>query len=210
MTEWDIQSRSHACTGCRQGFADKQAYHTLLSFGADGYQRRDLCAACFLQANREGVLSYWQGEYKVPPPPPPEAIQKDTAETLLRKLVAANDPAQAGACYILAVMLERKRILKHAGRGRQGFVGVRARADRRVVHGAGSGIAAGSASGCAAAGCGFAPTGVENRGSRTREGFGCSEYCELTRRCAATAILLLFQYEPRHSPCGHGCVLRFC
>lgn len=113
MTEWDIQSRSHACTGCQNGFADKQAYHTLLSFGAEGYQRRDLCRECFSQASREGVFSYWQGEYKLPPPPPPEAIQKDTAETLLRKLVAANDPAQAGACYILAVMLERKRILKH-------------------------------------------------------------------------------------------------
>jgi len=113
MTEWDIQNRSHACTGCRQAFADKQAYHTLLSFGADGYQRQDLCATCYGQAGREGVLSYWQGEYKVPPPPPPEAIQKDTAETMLRKLVASTDPAHAGARYILAVMLERKRILKH-------------------------------------------------------------------------------------------------
>jgi hypothetical protein len=113
MTEWDIQSRSNACTACQQAFADKQTYHTLLVFGADGYHRRDLCAACFPQADRTGVLSYWQGEYKLPPPPPPEPIQKETAETFLRKLVASADPAHAGARYILAVMLERKRILKH-------------------------------------------------------------------------------------------------
>jgi hypothetical protein len=111
MTDWDIQSRSHTCTGCQQPFADKQTYHTLLSQSTTGYERRDLCANCF--QSREGAISYWQAEYKMPAPPPPEAIQKDTAETLLRKLVEAKDPGKAGACYILAVMLERKRILKH-------------------------------------------------------------------------------------------------
>lgn len=113
MTEWDIQSRGHTCAACQQPFADKQTYHTLLSTTATGYERRDLCPACFPAASRDGVLSFWQAEYKMPAPPPPEPIQKDTAETLLRKLAEAKGPNQAGACYILAVMLERKRILKH-------------------------------------------------------------------------------------------------
>lgn len=113
MTEWDIQSRGDACTACQQPFADKEAYHTLLSMDATGYARRDLCATCYASAGRDGVISYWQGEYKLPPPPPPEAIQKETAETLLRKLVESTDPSHASARDILAVMLERKRILKH-------------------------------------------------------------------------------------------------
>jgi hypothetical protein len=41
-----------------------------------------------------------------------DAIQKETAETLLRKLIEQNDPQHAAAAYILAVMLERKRLLK--------------------------------------------------------------------------------------------------
>ncbi len=113
MTEWDIQSRADACTACQRPFADKEAYHTLLSVDATGYARRDLCGVCYASASRDGVASYWQGEYKLPPPPPPEAIQKETAETLLRKLVESTDPSHAAARYILAVMLERKRILKH-------------------------------------------------------------------------------------------------
>jgi hypothetical protein len=113
MTEWDIQSRADACTACQRPFADKEAYHTLLSMDASGYARRDLCVTCFAGAARDGVMSYWQGEYKLPPPPPPEAIQKETAETLLRKLVESTDPSHEAARYILAVMLERKRILKH-------------------------------------------------------------------------------------------------
>src|SRR5438128_6260612 len=41
-----------------------------------------------------------------------EPIQRETAESLLRKLIERNDPHYIAAGYILAVMLERKRILK--------------------------------------------------------------------------------------------------
>ena len=113
MTEWDIQPRASACTGCQQAFADKQVYHTLLALTPAGYERRDLCSACQPAAARADVLSYWQGEFKMPAPLPPEPIQKENAETLLRKLVESTDPSHAPARYILAVMLERKRLLKH-------------------------------------------------------------------------------------------------
>ena len=112
MIEWDIQSRSSACTACAKPFADHETYHSLLAFGAAGYERRDLCGTCFGQTTREGALSYWQGEYKAPPPPAPEAIEKESAETLLRKYIESTDPSHAAVRYILAVMLERKRILK--------------------------------------------------------------------------------------------------
>ena len=67
MTDWDIQPRSHVCTACQQPFADKQTYHTLLSLSGGGYARRDLCAGCYTGVTRDGVISYWQGEYKLPP-----------------------------------------------------------------------------------------------------------------------------------------------
>ena len=44
---------------------------------------------------------------------PPEPLQRENAETLLRKLVESTDPSHAPARYILAVMLERKKLLKH-------------------------------------------------------------------------------------------------
>jgi len=56
-------------------------------------------------------MSYWQGVYEAPPPPS-EPIQKETAESLLRKIIELNDPHYIPAGYILAVMLERKRLLK--------------------------------------------------------------------------------------------------
>ncbi len=117
MNEWNIQSRAHACEACTQPFADKQPYHTLLLEDKAGLRRSDICDPCWKKQEgsearvRKGFISHWQGIFEVPPPVV-DAIQKDTAETLLRKLITQNDPAHAPAAYILAVMLERKRILR--------------------------------------------------------------------------------------------------
>ncbi len=117
MNEWNIQSRAHACEACTQPFADKQPYHTILLDEKAGLRRSDICEPCWQKnfatnaTSRAGFISHWQGIFEVPPPVV-DAIQKETAETLLRKLIEQNDPAHAPAAYILAVMLERKRLLK--------------------------------------------------------------------------------------------------
>jgi hypothetical protein len=116
--EWNIQSRAHACQSCKKPFADKEPFHTLLFDQKSGYERFDICANCWTAQysqgalDRKGFVSYWQSVYTVPPASPPEPIQKETAETLLRKLLEKNNPAYGPALYILAAMLERKRILK--------------------------------------------------------------------------------------------------
>ncbi|HZV36044.1 MAG TPA: hypothetical protein VFB72_15820, partial [Verrucomicrobiae bacterium] len=117
MNEWNIQSRGHACEACGKTFADKEQYHTLLFDEKQAFRRSDVCGACWEKQfsegarERKGFLSYWQGIYEAPAPAP-EPIQKDTAESLLRKLIELNDPRYIPAGYILAVMLERKRLLK--------------------------------------------------------------------------------------------------
>lgn len=117
MNEWNIQSRAHACESCGKPFADQEAYHTLLFDEKADLRRSDICADCWQKQfsdgarDRKGFISYWQGIYEAPPPVT-DAIQKDTAETLLRKLIEQNDPSHAPAAYILAVMLERKRVFK--------------------------------------------------------------------------------------------------
>ena len=117
MTEWNIQSRGHECAACGRGFADKEAYHTLLFDEKADFRRSDICQACwqtqYSQGARErkGFISYWQGVYEAPRPPS-EPIQRETAESLLRKLIELNDPRYIPAGFILAVMLERKRHLK--------------------------------------------------------------------------------------------------
>lgn len=117
MNEWNIQSRAHACTACEKPFADKQSYHTVLFDDHAEFRRHDLCEDCWQRdfgpdaRDKKGFISYWQGTYEAPPKAE-EVVPKENAETLLRKLIEANDPLHAPAAYILAVMLERKRLLK--------------------------------------------------------------------------------------------------
>jgi hypothetical protein len=117
MTEWNIQSRAHVCQACTRAFTDKQPYHTVLFDERQSYERFDVCEACWTGqygqgvTSRKGFISHWQGIFEIPPARP-DPIQRETAETLLRKLVELNDPKFQPACFILAVMLERKRVLK--------------------------------------------------------------------------------------------------
>lgn len=117
MNDWNIQSRGHRCHTCDVTFGDGTSYHTVLVYENNEYMRQDICTACWKKEgdgapSRKGFISTWQGTYESPPPAPPEAIQKDNAEGLLRKLVETGDTRWREASYILAVMLERKRVLK--------------------------------------------------------------------------------------------------
>jgi hypothetical protein len=119
MNEWNIQSRAHVCEACTKPFGDRQPYHTLLyDEKSDQLRRLDVCDACWQSQfsvgarERKGFVSHWQGVYELPPAQAPDAIQKDTAESLLRKLIEQNDPRNAPVAFILAVMLERKRLLR--------------------------------------------------------------------------------------------------
>jgi hypothetical protein len=98
MNEWRIQARSHICQACGNSFENKQVYHTLLFEQKNELIRQDLCDNCWQsQYNKTSdkkheFVSYWQGIYEVPPPPPPEPIKRETAETLLQKLIEQNNP----------------------------------------------------------------------------------------------------------------------
>ena len=94
MNEWNIQSRAHACQACGKPFGDKELYHTLLFDEKSELRRLDVCDTCWQTqfseggTDKKGVISRWQGLYEMPPATPPEAIGKENAETLLRKLIA--------------------------------------------------------------------------------------------------------------------------
>jgi hypothetical protein len=118
MIEWNIQSRGHWCQACHKHFADQESFHTLLFDQKHCYERLDVCQNCWTTqysqgaTDRKGFVSYWQGVYKAPPAAPTEPIRKENAETLLRKIIELKEPTHAGALFILAVMLERKRLFK--------------------------------------------------------------------------------------------------
>jgi hypothetical protein len=111
--EWPIKHRADACARTQRQFQAGEQFYTLLFREGDSFRREDLCEEAWTQRNENiQPFSFWKSRYEPPPPAPPEPLAKESAEELLRRLLAENNPAHANACYVLAVMLERKRVLK--------------------------------------------------------------------------------------------------
>lgn len=93
-------------------FVSGEYFYTLLYHGADGYRREDLSEEAW-QSRNENIrpFSFWKSRYEPFSPKPTEPVPKESAEQLFRRLMASDSPP-ANACYVLAAMLERKRVLK--------------------------------------------------------------------------------------------------
>lgn len=113
QSDWEIKSRAQSCARTGREFADGESFYTLLFRESDGFRREDISEQAWAERNDNiQPFSFWRSKYEPPPPAAPEPLPKDDAESLLRRLITEQNPACANARYILALMLERKRILR--------------------------------------------------------------------------------------------------
>ena len=111
-TEWAIKQRADACAVTHRPFAAGEYFYTLLFHDAGGFRREDLSEEAWRNRNENiQPFSFWKSRYEPLPPRSSEPLARENAEQLLRRLVSSEDPP-ANACYVLAAMLERKRVLK--------------------------------------------------------------------------------------------------
>lgn len=109
--DWPIKHRADRCAVTERPFAEGEQFYTLLFREGNGFRREDLSEEAWTARNENiRPFSFWKSRYEPPPATPPEPLAKENAEELLRRLLAEN--SQPNACFVLAVMLERKRILK--------------------------------------------------------------------------------------------------
>lgn len=113
QADWEIKSRAHQCSRTGREFVEGEFFYTLLIREGEGFRREDLSEEAWKERNDNiQPFSFWRSKYDPPAPPPAEALPRDDAEGLLRRLIQENDPAYANVRYILALMLERKRVIR--------------------------------------------------------------------------------------------------
>ena len=114
--EWNIKSRSESCNATGRPFVEGEVFHTALFLDEGGFRRTDLSEEAWndriADPASETVFSSWRSKFEPPAPPAPEALRRDDAEGMLRQLIESQNPAHLNTRYLLAVMLERKRILR--------------------------------------------------------------------------------------------------
>jgi hypothetical protein len=113
LSEWEIKARSRHCARTQEAFEDGATIYTLLFRERAGFRREDVSEEVWQQI-KESVapFSFWKSKFQGPLPAAPEPMPKESVEELLRRLVSEDLPEHLNARYVLAILLERKRILK--------------------------------------------------------------------------------------------------
>ena len=114
---WHIRSRARVCTATGRPFEDGETIVTALFPDAEssGYVRLDFCLEAWKARTPEDEkpFSFWKAVYQAPVAgEKPDAFKKESPEDLLRRLVEEEEEHTENVRYILAVMLERKKVLR--------------------------------------------------------------------------------------------------
>jgi len=112
---WEVKSRAKECAGTGRAFEAGELIYSRLVPRVDGPHREDYSEEAWSEALRDSSLFHWQTRFRPPAPRKEPPFREDNAEELLRDLVERDDPEWINTLYILALLLERKRILLDRG-----------------------------------------------------------------------------------------------
>ena len=116
---WHVRSRARECAVTHQPFVDGETIVTALypDPESSSYVRRDYGAEGWESARADGgkPFSFWRSNYTAASvDESANAMEKLSPEELLRRLVDEDEDHTENTRYILAIMLERRKILKEA------------------------------------------------------------------------------------------------
>lgn len=114
---WHLRSRSRECAATGTPFEEGQPIVTALfpDPESSGYLRKDFCQEAWdgIDQENEQPFSSWRTKFQpVHVEVDTRAVTKQSAEELLRSLVEEDQEHTENTRYILAVMLERQKLLR--------------------------------------------------------------------------------------------------
>ena len=125
---WNIKSRAHECARTGRLFEEGEVFHTAIYFDTQTgeFNRRDIAHDAWeAEIAEHKPFSSWKTEYAKPGDgrARAEIASRESAESLLQRLIEEDEANTENARSILALMLERKKLLvpkevKHTERGR--------------------------------------------------------------------------------------------
>lgn len=114
---WHVRSRGRECAASQRTFIDGEIIVTALfpDSESSGYLRRDYCVDGWKSYQETGnpPFSFWRTTYTaVQSNEAANAAEKLSAEEILQRLVEEDEDHTENARFILAVMLERQKLLR--------------------------------------------------------------------------------------------------
>jgi hypothetical protein len=111
--DWNIKPRSETCQVTGRPFQEGEVFHTALFQGPEELERMDYSVEAWERRDPEPTpLSSWQSIFKPTPLEEEQTVDPSDAESVLRHLLGKQEPSHGKTCLLLALLLERKRVLK--------------------------------------------------------------------------------------------------
>jgi hypothetical protein len=115
LEAWHIRTRSHSCVQSGKHFVDDEMIVAALfpDPESSGWLRRDFSMEGWKNRAEvgEGCFSHWKTVYKAPVVHEKVGVTKESPIGLLRRLVMEEEEHTDKIRFILAVMLERQKVL---------------------------------------------------------------------------------------------------
>lgn len=117
IQDWKIRYTSAKCEDTGEAFVDGQEFFTCIfeDPASDAFLRRDYAVESWKRigpALSPPPFSFWKSTYKAPLQATDAKATADTSvEGMLRRFIEEDEPRTEQARYILALMLERKKVL---------------------------------------------------------------------------------------------------
>ncbi|MFH1422223.1 MAG: hypothetical protein ABIH42_05870 [Planctomycetota bacterium] len=108
--DYKLGKIGQGCFACQNKFAAGEKIYSCIIEGENSIERKDFCLPCWEKSDKDKNISFWSRKF-----------QKEKRSVVLNKTVAfdlflrlANSESINGKdfCYVLALLLMRKRVLK--------------------------------------------------------------------------------------------------
>ena len=114
---WHVRSRGRECAATQRAFVDGEPIITALfpDPESSGYVRKDFCLEAWKERQETGeqAFSFWKTRFAAPTGNEnANPVEKLSAEEILQRLVEEDEDHTENARFILAVMLERQKLLR--------------------------------------------------------------------------------------------------
>lgn len=112
---WEVRARAHHSFASRTPFDEGDVICSRLVREGKEVVREDYLQGEWTADLAAGAMFHWKTKYRKPAPKKEPPFREENAEDLLQDLLEQKNPDTVNTVYILALMLERKRILIERG-----------------------------------------------------------------------------------------------
>jgi len=112
---WEVRARAHHSFASQVPFEEGEVICSRLVRHPEGIAREDYRREEWTPELADAAMFHWKTKYRKPAPKKEPPFREENAEELLQDLLERKDAATANTLYILALMLERKRIFIERG-----------------------------------------------------------------------------------------------